>query len=60
MPLSRDDEVMFDHLAQADKLYERYLETARLSDLSVLSTIETVEVPPPPGTPLGLEIRTDL
>jgi hypothetical protein len=60
MPLSRDDQAVFEHLADAGALYDRYLEIAKVAQIP--SDEEThalmTQVPPRTDFPLTLEIRT--
>lgn len=55
MPLSQDDHLAFDELAKAEDLYQRYLEVAKLADLTAIGVEPEVAAPSP--TAVGLRIE---
>ena len=60
MAHSRDDEAVFEHLAEAGALYDRYLDIAKIAEIPTQDEITglAAQVPPPTNLPLTLEIHT--
>ena len=59
MPLSQEDQQVFDHLQDAGKLYEQYVEISRMAELPVgVADIGSEELPPRTDIPLTVWIHS--
>lgn len=54
---SRDDEQVFEWLAEAQRQYEQYLAVTRSA--AIFAPVESLHVPPSPDLPLSLTIWHD-
>lgn len=58
MPLTEEDNRVFEELAQVGRLYERYLEVSQVNEFVLAEAEQGDRELPAPPAPLGLVIRT--
>jgi hypothetical protein len=58
LPLSDEDQSLFDEIEEAARQYETYLEVAGVADFARALRAANETVPPDPALPLTLQIRT--